>query len=140
MHYLSQSRLAKEILLMKTRYPDLELGSNGVNIPVNKQGRTPLVYITNVVDAFKRIKKGSNYHWRILVQKKPKERLANKDKMEKRFDITQRQGYVNKVAGMLNQRMVPVNNDNILHQLILEKTKSGEVIRGGSNQDWNGIC
>ena len=49
-------------------------------------------------------------------------------------------GYVNKVAGMLNQRMVPVNNDNILHQLILEKTKSGEVIRGGSNQDWNGIC
>ena len=41
---------------------------------------------------------------------------------------------------MLNQGMIPVNNDNILHQLILGKTKFGEVIEDWTNQDWNGIC
>ena len=36
--------------------------------------------------------------------------------------------------------MVPTNNGDILHRLILGKTKSGEVIKDWSNQDWNGIC
>ena len=60
--------------------------------------------------------------------------------MKKRFNITLRQGYVNKVAGMLNTSMIPVNNGDILHCLILRKTKSGEVIKDWSNQDWNSIC
>ena len=30
--------------------------------------------------------------------------------------------------------------DSVLHCLILEKTKSGEVIKDLSNQEWNGIC
>ena len=59
---------------------------NGVNTPGNKQGRTD--YISNVVNAFKRIKKGSNYYLRILVWKKPKGNVAYKDKMETRFDIS----------------------------------------------------
>ena len=59
--YLSHSRMERQILLMKSRYPDLELRSNAVNTPVDKQGRTPLDYNSNVIDAFKRIKKGSNY-------------------------------------------------------------------------------
>ena len=61
---------------MKTRYPDLKLRSNGVKIPADKHGRTSLDYIPNVVDSFKRIKKGSNYYRRILVKKKPKGKVA----------------------------------------------------------------
>ena len=49
--------------------------------------------------------------------------------MKKRFDISLREGYVNKGAGMLNQGMIPVNNGDILHRLILGKTKSGEVLK-----------
>ena len=36
--------------------------------------------------------------------------------------------------------MIPVNNSDILHRLILGKTKLGEVIKDWSNLDWNGIC
>ena len=32
------------------------------------------------------------------------------------------------------------NNGDILHRLILGKTKSGEVFKDWSNQDWNGFC
>ena len=60
--------------------------------------------------------------------------------MEKRFDITLTQGYVNKVAGMLNTHMIPVNSGDILHHLILGETKSGEVIKDWSKPEWNGIC
>ena len=114
---------------MKSKYPDLELRSNGVNIPVEKLGRSPLDYIHCVVGAFKSIKKLSNYYWTILVQKKPKRKIAYKDEMEKRFDVSLRQGYVNKVTGMLSKGMIPVNNEDILHRLISEKTKSREVIK-----------
>ena len=82
---------------MKTIYPELELRSNGVSTPVNEQAKAPLDYIPILVDAFQRIKKGSNYYRRILVQKKQKVKLTYKDKMEKRFDILLKQGYVNKV-------------------------------------------
>ena len=68
---------------MKTMYPELEVSSKGVSTPVDKQGKTPLDYIPNVVEALKRIKKGSNYYWRILVKKKPKGKLTYKDKMDK---------------------------------------------------------
>ena len=47
---------------------------------------------------------------------------------------------MNKVAGMLNSGMIPVNNGDILHRLILGKMKLGEVIKGWSNQEWNSIC
>ena len=73
-----------QIQLIKSRLQDLELRSNGVNTPVDKQGRTPLDYISNVVDAFKRIKKGSNYYRSILVQKKPKGKVPYKDKSGKK--------------------------------------------------------
>ena len=51
---------------MKTIYCDLELNSKGIDTPVDKK-KTPLDYIPNVIVAFKRIKKGSNYYRRILV-------------------------------------------------------------------------
>ena len=44
----------------------MNLGST----PVDKQGKTPLDYVPNIIEAFNRIKKGSNYYRRILVQKK----------------------------------------------------------------------
>ena len=69
---------------MKTIYPDLELRSNGVSPPVDKHGKTPLDYIPNVVEAFKRIKKWSHYYRRILVQKKPKGKLMYKDNIEQK--------------------------------------------------------
>ena len=62
LHYLSHSRLEKVLQRMKTICPELKLSSKGVNTPGDKQGKTPLNYIPNVVEAFKRIKKGSNYY------------------------------------------------------------------------------
>ena len=53
---------------MERVYPNLILKSTGVSTPVDKQGKTPLDYVPNIVDAFKRIKKGSSYYRRILVQ------------------------------------------------------------------------
>ena len=100
-------------------YPDLELRSNGVSTPFEKQKKTLLNYIPNVVEAFKGIRKVSNYYRRILVQNKPKGKPTYKDKIEKMFDITLRQGNVNKVAGMLNSSMIPVNHGDILHRLFL---------------------
>ena len=69
------------------------------------------------------------------MQKKPLGKKTFKTKMEKRLDTTLRQGYVCKVAEMLNKDMIPTNNGDILHRLILWKTKSGEVIKDWSNQD-----
>ena len=40
--YLSHLRLARQIQLMKTRCPDLEIRSNEVNTPVDIQGRSPI--------------------------------------------------------------------------------------------------
>ena len=36
LNYLSNSRLARQIQLMKSRYPDLEKRFNAVNTPVDK--------------------------------------------------------------------------------------------------------
>ena len=74
------------------------------------------------------------------MQTKPMGKKTFKMKMEKRLNVTLKQGYVCKVAEMLNKGMIPTNNGDILHRLILGKTKSGEVIKDWSNQDWNGIC
>ena len=75
LHFLSHSGLARQILLMKSKYPDLELKPNGVDAPVDKHGRTPFDHIPCAINTFKRIKKVSNYYRRILVQKKPKGKI-----------------------------------------------------------------
>ena len=54
-------------------------------------------------------------------------------KMEKRLNTTLRQGYVCKVAEMLNKGMIPTDNSDILHRLILGKTKSEEIFKVWSN-------
>ena len=74
------------------------------------------------------------------MQKKPMGKMSFKMKMEKRLDTTLRQGYVCRVAEMMNKGMIPTNNSDILHRLILGKTKSGEVIKDWRNQNWDGIC
>ena len=61
-------------------------------------------------------------------------------KMKIRLNVTLRQGYVSKVVEMLNKGMIPTNNGDILHRLILGEIKSGEVIKDWSNKDWNSIC
>ena len=129
LHFLSYARLVRVLINMERVYPGLKLNSKGVVTPVDKLGKTPLDYITNVADAFKRIKKGSNYYRRILVQKRPMGKMSFKMKMEKRLDTTLRQGYICRVAEMLNKGMIPTNNSDILHRLILGKIKSGEVIK-----------
>ena len=48
------------------------------------------------------------------MQKKPMGKKTFKMKMEKRLDTTLRQGYVCKVAEMLNKGMIPTNNSDIL--------------------------
>ena len=66
------------------------------------------------------LRKGTTTTAEFMVQKKPKGEVAYKDKMEKRFDISLKQGYMNKVAEMVNQGMIPVNNGCILHRVIRE--------------------
>ena len=66
-------------------------------------------------------------------------KITFKMKMEKRLDTTLRQGYVCRVAEMLNKGMIPTNNGDILHRLILGKTKAGAVIKDWRNQEWDGI-
>merc|ERR1711923_675193 len=58
LHYLSYARLVRVLSNMEKVYPELKLNSKGVVTPVDKSGKTPLDYIDNVADAFKRIKKG----------------------------------------------------------------------------------
>ena len=140
LHFLSYAQLGRVLSNMEKVYPGLKLKSIGVVTPVNKLGKTPLEYISNVAEAFKRIKKGSNYYRRILMQKRPMGKMIFKMKMEKRLDTTLRQGYVCRVAEMLNKDMIPTNNGNIVHGSILVNTKSGEVIKDWRNQDWDGIC
>ena len=60
--------------------------------------------------------------------------------MEKRFGIHLRQGYVNKITGMLNDGTIPPGNADILHRLILGKTKAGNEIRTWKNSGWDGYC
>ena len=63
------------------------------------------------------------------MQKKPMGKITFKMKMVKRLDTTMRRGYVCKVAEMLNKGMIPTNNGDILHRLILGKTKAGAVLQ-----------
>ena len=63
-----------------------------------------------------------------------------KDKMEIRFDISLRQGYVNLMTDLMNSGKIPVGNSDILHWLILGKTKSGEIIKDWGTQEWDGYC
>ena len=42
---------------MEKVYPELKVKSKGVDTPVEKQSKTPLDYVPNIVDAFKGIKK-----------------------------------------------------------------------------------
>ena len=46
-------------------------------------------------------------------------RPTYKEKMEKRFDISLRQGYVNKGTELINSGMIPINNSDILHCVIV---------------------
>ena len=90
LHYLSYACLVRVVSNMEKVYPELKLKSKGVVTPVDKQGKTPLDYVPNIIEAFNRIKKGSNYYRRILVQKKPMGKITFKMKMEKRLNTTLR--------------------------------------------------
>ena len=57
LHYLSYARLVRVVSNMEKVYPNLKLKSTRVSSPVDKQGKTPLDYVPNIVEAFKRIKK-----------------------------------------------------------------------------------
>ena len=58
--------------------------------------------------------------------------------MEKRFDISPRQGYTNRVTDLMNSGKIPVSNGDIHHRLILEKTKPGKIIKDWGTQEWDG--
>ena len=62
---------------------------------------------------------------------KPRGTITYKSKMEKRFGVTLKQGYVDRVTTML---MIPPGNSDILHRLILRKTRSCEEIQKWKNQ------
>ena len=60
--------------------------------------------------------------------------------MEKRLVVNLRQDYVNRVATMLNNSMIPPGNSDILRRLILGKIRSGEEIRTWKSMNWDGYC
>ena len=61
--------------------------------------------------------------------------MTYKSEMEKSLGVTFKQGYVNKVTEMLNSGMIPPGNSNIMHRLILGKTRVGEEIRNWKNHN-----
>ena len=66
----------------------IELKSQGVKIPIDKHGRTPLDLIPCIAEAFKKIKKGSGNYRRILLSQKLKGCTTYRGKTDKRFDIS----------------------------------------------------
>ena len=90
LNFLSYHSLIKLLLRFKVRNPGMELNSNGVRIPVDKCGRTPLNYIPCLDKAIKRIEKGSSCYRRILLKQKLPGSKMYRGKLEKRLDITLR--------------------------------------------------
>ena len=84
MNFLSYHSLIKLLLRFKVRNPGMELNSNGVRIPVDKCGRTPLNYIPCLDKAIKRIKKGSSCYRRILLKQKLPGSKMYRGKLEKK--------------------------------------------------------
>ena len=54
--------------------------------------------------------------------------------MEKRLGVTLKQSYVNKITAMLNPGMIPPGNSDIIHRLLLGKTRPGSEIQTWKNQ------
>ena len=106
------------------------LRSTGVPLPKNgKMGRTPLDYMECPEEAFKRISKGSGHYRRILLLHKPTSEVTYRSKLEKRFGVHLRKGYVKKITAMLNNEKIPPENADILHRLIFGKRRQGIEIR-----------
>ena len=61
--------------------------------------------------------------------------VTYRSKLEKRFGVHLRQGYVNKITEMPNNGTVPPGNADIIHRLILGKTRPGIEIRNWK-QGW----
>ena len=99
----------------KKRNPGVNLTSTRVTLPSVKTGKTPPDYISCVNESFKQIKKDSSYYRRILLIQKPRGRITYKSKMKKRFGVTLKHDYVNRVTTMLNSGMIPPGNSDILH-------------------------
>ena len=97
-------------------------------------------YIACISEALKRIGKSSSYYRCILLLHKPKGRITYKAKMEKKVEVTLQQSYVNNIMAMLNLRMIPPGNSNIIHRNLLRKTKPGSEIKTWKNQSWDGYC
>ena len=139
-NWLSYFRLSNSIKAFAKRNHVSTIKATGVSLPKDKTGRTPLDYMESPDDAFKRISKGSGYFRRILLLHRPASTVTYRSKMEKRFGMHLRQGYVNKITGMLNDGTIPPGNADILHRLILGKTKAGIEIRTWKNSGWDGFC
>ena len=85
-----------------SRNPGLRLTSNGVILPSDKMGRTPLDYVSCPSDSFKRINRGSNHCRKMLLLYKLRGTTTYKTKIEKRLGVTVKQSYVNRIMAMLN--------------------------------------
>ena len=107
----------------------LILTSTGVTLSSDKMGKTPLDYNSCVCESFKRVNKGSSYNRRILPIQKSRGTITYKTKMEKMFGVNLKQDYVNSVITMLISGMIPTENSDILHRLILGITRSSEELR-----------
>ena len=60
--------------------------------------------------------------------------------MEKRLGVTLKKSYVNRIMTMLNSGMIPTGNGDIIHRVLLGKTRPGEQIRTWKNQSWDDYC
>ena len=118
LNFLSHFRLERQTLHFKARNPGLEF--NGVATHVDKHGRTPLNYILCIVEAFKRIKKGTS-DYRIIPFRKSLWEDKHKKKNGEKVQYLTPQGYINKVTELLSSCTIPMNSSDIFHRIILGK-------------------
>ena len=101
MNWLSHFRLTNAIKAFGKRNHVSMSGST------RKTSRTPLDYMECPEEAFKSISNGSDYYRRILLLHKLAGEVTYRSKLEKRFGIHLRQGYVNKITAIFNNGTIP---------------------------------
>ena len=129
LNWFTYFRLKFQLENFKKQNQGLILTSTGATLPSDKMVKTPFQYNSCVCESFKRVKKGYSYYRRILPIQKPGGKITYKTKMEKMFGVNLKQDYVNSVITMLISGMIPTENSDILHRLILGITRSGEELR-----------
>jgi len=125
-NWFTQFRLKTPLDKFYNGNQGLSLTSKGATLLSDKTGKTPLDNVLCASESFKRTQKGSSYYERTLITNKQRGTTTYKSKMKNRIGVNLRQNqiYVNRVATMLNNGIIPPGNSDILNRFILGKKKT----------------